>query len=194
MAEARAAVVASMGNMVDRELQSRASVLHENARALERQERDVVGATAALRKEREKLGREADAAARRLKEVGNVQNWAEVLEREFLVLEETVRLANGEESGDGEGSCSCSCSECGRDDDEDERRGEGGGEGTGTEDGPDQAKVDAGVGLMAGTLEDAEGGVHTAWSDTSRSLNEPESSTGTGLAKGSETASISTAS
>ncbi|KAL6855278.1 hypothetical protein ACO1O0_006417 [Amphichorda felina] len=127
--------------MVDRELQSRAAVLHDNARALDRQERDVVAATGALRRERERLGREADGAARRLKELGNVQNWAEVLERQFLVLEETD-------------------------------------------------KVNA-VGMMA---LDADGGVHTAWSDTSRSLNEPESSTGTGMAKGSETASVSTSS
>lgn len=30
-----------------------------------------------------------------VKELGNVQNWAEMLERDFLVLQETVRLANG---------------------------------------------------------------------------------------------------
>lgn len=118
IAEARAAVVASIGNLVDSELQSRATILHENAAALEKQEADVVRATEGLRREREKLVKEADSAARGLKEIGNVQNWAEVLERQFLVLEETVRLANGGDSDSGSGSGSeCSCSDCGRDDD-----------------------------------------------------------------------------
>lgn len=117
IAEARAAVVASIGNLVDSELQSRATILHENAASLEKQEADVVRATEGLRKEREKLAKEADSAARGLKEIGNVQNWAEVLERQFLVLEETVRLANGGGSESGSDSASiCSCSDCGRED------------------------------------------------------------------------------
>lgn len=41
-----------------------------------------------------------------VKELGNVQNWAEMLERDFLVLGETIRLANGggSQSGSGSGS------------------------------------------------------------------------------------------
>ncbi|KAG5976782.1 hypothetical protein E4U56_001453 [Claviceps arundinis] len=101
VAEARTAVVASMGNLLDTELQSRASLLHSNAMVLDKQEGDVVRATDMLRQEREKLAREVEQAARKVKEVGDVQNWAELLERGFLVLEETIRLANG---GDEEGS------------------------------------------------------------------------------------------
>ena len=104
-------MVASMGNLLDSELQSRASNLHANASALQKQERDVVRATENLQRERQKLAREADVATRTVKELGNVQNWAEVLERGFLVLEETVRLANQDSdacSSDG----SCTCSEC----------------------------------------------------------------------------------
>ena len=117
--EARAAVVASMGNLLDSKLQSRARVLHENAAALDKQEREVLRATEGLRRETDKLAREADVAAKKVKELGNVQNWAEVLERGFLVLEETVRLANREGSGgesddaDGGSGGSCSCSDCG---------------------------------------------------------------------------------
>ncbi|KAI8158918.1 hypothetical protein K4K49_006821 [Colletotrichum sp. SAR 10_70] len=92
ISEARAAVVASIGNMLDGELQTRARMLHSNAAALDKQERDVVKATDALRKENDKLAKFTVDAARRVKELGNVQNWAEVLERDFLVLEETFRL------------------------------------------------------------------------------------------------------
>jgi len=56
--------------------------------------------TRALAKETDKLKKIADDAARKLKEVGNVQNWAEVMEREFLILEETVRLADLSEEED----------------------------------------------------------------------------------------------
>ncbi|KAJ6439599.1 cell morphogenesis protein Sog2 [Purpureocillium lavendulum] len=202
VAEARAAVVASIGNMLDAQLQTRASVLHDNAAALDRQERDVVAATDALRRERERLAREADAAARRVKELGNVQNWAEVLERGFLVLEETVRLANrgpgsdSGRSGSGSGSCSCSCSDCGKEDDDDAQGEEASGRGDVDVDmdmdgvqGEPHGK-DAETDAMAVDVD----GTRSAWSDTSRSLMEPESSTGTGRAKGSDTASLSTGS
>ncbi|KAI0194889.1 hypothetical protein EV127DRAFT_313927, partial [Xylaria flabelliformis] len=95
VAEARAALVASMSNMLDSELQSRASVLHANAAVISRQEQDVTRATEALRKENDKLAKVAKDAGRKIKELGNVQNWAEVLERDFLVLEETMRLVRG---------------------------------------------------------------------------------------------------
>ncbi|KAK0765622.1 hypothetical protein N5P37_001559 [Trichoderma harzianum] len=180
VSEARAAVVASIGNMLDSELQSRAGILHSNAAALEKQERDVLRATDGLRKETAKLKAEADKAARKVKELGNVQNWAEVLERGFLVLEETVRLANGGEDSDDAGSqCSCSCSECGSESDMDVEEGEGSDGGNGN----------AGNGAENGAERRMD---VDAMSDASRSLMDLDSSTGTGRAKGSETASIST--
>ncbi|KAI6781814.1 uncharacterized protein J7T54_004980 [Emericellopsis cladophorae] len=174
ISQARAAVVASLSNMVDTSLTPRATLLHANAEGLSKQERDVERATAALRKEREALGKEADRAARRLKEVGNVQNWAEVLERQFVVLEETKRLV--EEGSESQ----CSCSDCGRYDDSftDEERDQKDGEPKGKER-EDMAMADA---------DDAK----VAWSDASRSLNDRESSAGTGRPRGSETASTGT--
>ncbi|CAI4211859.1 unnamed protein product [Parascedosporium putredinis] len=103
-AEARAALIASISNLVDTELTPRAQALHAGAAALTRQERDVTRATAALRAENEKLEKLASGAARDIKMIGSVQNWAEVLERDFVVLEETVRLVR-----DGCGSDCCSC-------------------------------------------------------------------------------------
>lgn len=107
--EARAALVASMSNMLDSELQSRASLLHSNAAALSKQERDVTKGTEALRRENDKLEKLARDTERKIKELGNVQNWAEVLERDFLVLEETMRLVK-----EGSGSDDESCSQCSR--------------------------------------------------------------------------------
>lgn len=70
----------------------------------------MVKATDGLRKETDKLKKVADEGTRKVKELGNVQNWAEMLERDFLLLEETLRLVkNGNRpreggSGDYEGS------------------------------------------------------------------------------------------
>ncbi|KAJ5037946.1 uncharacterized protein L3040_006822 [Drepanopeziza brunnea f. sp. 'multigermtubi'] len=95
VAEARAALEASMtniGSSLDRSLRSRAQNLHANSKQLSKQQADVVRATEGLRRESEKLGKLAAEGGRRVKELGNVQNWAEMLERDFLVLGETLRL------------------------------------------------------------------------------------------------------
>ncbi|CAL3973437.1 unnamed protein product [Diplocarpon coronariae] len=107
IAEARAALEASMSNIgssLDRTLRSRAQNLHENSKQLEKQQKDVVKATEGLKKESEKLGKVAAEGMKRVKELGNVQNWAEMLERDFLVLEETLRLAERRSSGSESGS------------------------------------------------------------------------------------------
>ncbi|KAL7819769.1 hypothetical protein V8C26DRAFT_395148 [Trichoderma gracile] len=202
VSDARAAVVASIGNMLDSELQSRAAILHANAAALERQERDVVRATDGLRRETQKLKAEADKAARKVKELGNVQNWAEVLERGFLVLEETVRLANGGGETDDEGGseCSCSCSECGGGDDgsgeeEEEEEERLGGEGDGVRVGDGDGDGDGGKGSGKGVKSfenDAVRKLRTmdlnSMSEASRSLMSIlEASSSTGRAKSSGT-------
>jgi hypothetical protein len=98
---------------LDRELSGRAAVLHANNAAIEKQERDVARARDALRKENDKLQRLAEENARKVKEIGNVQNWAEMLEREFLIVEETLRLVRRGDGEGEEGSWSGSGSECG---------------------------------------------------------------------------------
>lgn len=166
---------------MDSELQWRASTLHANAAVLKKQAADVQRATDGLRREREKLRKEADLAGRRIKETGNVQNWAEMLERDFLVLEETVRLAR-------RGSCSCSCSDCGGsfsrsgseagDDDRMDLDEERDGKGKRQDQGKEVEMV----------MENGETVVQRTWSDASRT--DPASSTG--RAKSNDTASIST--
>jgi hypothetical protein len=69
--------------------------LHANSKAIEKQEKDLAKATAALAKESAKWAKMADKTTKQLNEFGDVQNWAEVLERDLLVLEETVRLVDG---------------------------------------------------------------------------------------------------
>jgi hypothetical protein len=95
----------NIGNQHFSSLQSRAQNLHANTAQLDKQQKDVVKATEGLKKETEKLKKWADEGQKMVKELGNVQNWAEMLERDFLVLGETIRLANGgSETGSGSGS------------------------------------------------------------------------------------------
>ncbi|KAI4592368.1 hypothetical protein KJ359_011308 [Pestalotiopsis sp. 9143b] len=110
-AQARAALVGTISNLLDSELQGRASLLHANAKALEGQERDVVKATEALRRETDKLVKVVKQGSEKVREAGDVQNWAEVLERDFLVLEDTLRQVRRGSGGCSDPDCSgCSCS------------------------------------------------------------------------------------
>jgi len=98
-AEARAAVLASLesaGSNHDGRFQRRAADLHTNAAAIGKQELELKKQTDALAKESAKWQKEVDKATKGLNQFGDLQNWAEVMERDFLVLEETLRLAEGE--------------------------------------------------------------------------------------------------
>ncbi|KAK4507797.1 hypothetical protein PRZ48_001532 [Zasmidium cellare] len=97
-AEARAAVLASLesaGSNYDVKFQRRATDLHTNAAAIEKQEAELKKQASALAKESAKWQKEVDKATRGVNEIGHVQNWAEMMERDLLVLEETLRLAEG---------------------------------------------------------------------------------------------------
>ncbi|KAE8148368.1 hypothetical protein BDV25DRAFT_168500 [Aspergillus avenaceus] len=104
-AEAKAAFTASLRSAAtnyDSQLRDRARNIHDNATVLDKQEADVRRATEQLAKQNDQLAKVADQARDGLKEIGDVQNWAELIERDLLIVEETVRLAEErEECHDG---------------------------------------------------------------------------------------------
>lgn len=113
-AEARAAFTASLnsvGSNLDADLRARAATLHENAAALGKQESELKRATADLARQNDQWQKVADQAREGLKEIGDVQNWAELIERDLLIVEETLRLVESKGNdrkdtavdGDGEG-------------------------------------------------------------------------------------------
>ncbi|OCK80465.1 hypothetical protein K432DRAFT_382185 [Lepidopterella palustris CBS 459.81] len=98
IAEARAAVTASLasvGSSVDAELRTRAADLHSNSTAIAKQEKELAKQTAGLSKQTAQWQKLADTSTKKLNEIGDIQNWAEMIERDLLVLEETLRLAEG---------------------------------------------------------------------------------------------------
>ncbi|KAL2811045.1 hypothetical protein BJX63DRAFT_433735 [Aspergillus granulosus] len=109
--EAKSAFTASLhslGANYTSELVERAKILHSNSTALTAQEEQLAKTTEALRKQNESWEGIAEDARKGLKEIGDVQNWAEMIERDLLVVEETLRIAEAEEmdrerySSDGE--------------------------------------------------------------------------------------------
>lgn len=110
-AEARAAVTASLasvGTSLDNEMRTRTKDLHSNATAISKQEKELAKQTAALAKQSAEWDKLLQGGTKKLNEVGDIQNWAEMIERDLLVLEETVRLVEGkgpteEQSASGTG-------------------------------------------------------------------------------------------
>ncbi len=102
--EARAALSASLsavGSSVDAELRSRASNLHANTTVLNKQQTDVSKQTAALHKQGDQLQQVADRSTAKIKEIGDVQNWAELIERDLFRVEETLRIVEGQQMNGG---------------------------------------------------------------------------------------------
>jgi len=105
-AEAHTAFTASLhsvGSNLDADLQARAKNLHGNADALAKQEANVEKQTRELAKQTDQLQKLAVQTADGLKGFGDLQNWAEMMERDLLVLEETMRLVeDGDDDDDVE--------------------------------------------------------------------------------------------
>lgn len=81
-AEARAAVTASLasvGGSVDTELRTRAADLHANSEAIKKQEKELAKQTADLAKQSAQWQKLADTSTKKLNEIGDIQNWAEMI-------------------------------------------------------------------------------------------------------------------
>lgn len=87
----------SVGQNHETQIRDRVRTLQSNAPVLQKQGAEVQRATEALRTQNDSLAKVADTARTGLKEIGDVQNWAELIERDLLVVEETVRLAEERE-------------------------------------------------------------------------------------------------
>ncbi|EFX06450.1 hypothetical protein CMQ_6771 [Grosmannia clavigera kw1407] len=92
IAEARQAIDASIANLLDTQLQDRATLMHENMRSIAGQQRDLSRAVAGLRKANDGLTRLVHEFTGSYKEMGHVQNWAEIQYQNISALEETMRL------------------------------------------------------------------------------------------------------
>ncbi|KAL4803495.1 hypothetical protein BDV18DRAFT_41667 [Aspergillus unguis] len=86
----------SLGANYTSNLVSRSKTLHENSTALSKQEENLAKTTSALHKQNKEWEGIAEGARLGLKELGDLQNWAEVLERELLVR----RVRAVDEDGD----------------------------------------------------------------------------------------------
>lgn len=97
------ATMHNIGSRLDSDLQDRAKTLHANDAVISKQEANLISATKKLTKDTDKLKIVADKGLKALKDAGNLHNFSEVLDRDLLILEETLRLVReGDESSVGE--------------------------------------------------------------------------------------------
>ncbi|KAI9777112.1 MAG: hypothetical protein M1839_009068 [Geoglossum umbratile] len=92
------ASLSAVGSTLDAELRPRITTIHSNSAALASQQADLAKQTAKLQKESAQWQKVADNSRGKLKELGDFENWAEMLERDLQVLEETLRIADGDGS------------------------------------------------------------------------------------------------
>jgi chromosome segregation ATPase len=144
-AEAHAAftgALKSVGSNLDADLRARAANLHENATALSKQEADLKRATNDLARQNDQWQKVADQAREGLKEIGDIQNWAELIERDLLIVEETIKLADEEKKNNNNAQ-----------DEDNDDDGEGDGDGDG-----DRAEFEDGSGTVATANDDDNDG------------------------------------
>ncbi|CCX04298.1 GCN5-like 1 [Pyronema domesticum] len=98
--EARAVLtreIHNLGSTVDIELRDRITNIHSNANALDKQSQQLRNKTNQLAKTTKQWGSMADNARGKLKEIGDIQNWAEMIEHDLMVIEETLRIVHDED-------------------------------------------------------------------------------------------------
>lgn len=87
----------TLGSQIDTDLRDRITTIHQNAQSLETQTRMLKNRTAALSKTTRQWSGMAESARSKLKEIGDIQNWAEMIEHELLVMEEAMNIVYDEE-------------------------------------------------------------------------------------------------
>jgi hypothetical protein len=93
-----------VGTNLEAPLRDRAANIQSNAAALERQEAELAENTQRLARQNQQWLGLADETRDGLKEIGDVQNWAELIERDLLALEDmmdSVEGRGGSESDSG---------------------------------------------------------------------------------------------
>jgi len=94
-----AASLSAVGSTLDAEMRAKIANIHENQDALRQQEADLSRQTATLAKQSAQWSKLASAGEEQLKNIGDVENWAEMIEKDLLVLEETMRMVDSTVDG-----------------------------------------------------------------------------------------------
>ena len=75
-------------------MQARAKDIHSSSAAIAKQEADIAKQIDLLAQQTAQYQQIAGDSRGKLKEIGDVQIWAEILEPNFMVLEETITIAD----------------------------------------------------------------------------------------------------
>ncbi|KAK6002244.1 hypothetical protein QM012_001882 [Aureobasidium pullulans] len=80
-------------------LTQRTEAIVSASRSIDAQKRNLIQDTQKLSRQAEELEKTISQSVDQLKEMGDLQNWAEVVFRDISVLEETLRMVEEEEAG-----------------------------------------------------------------------------------------------
>ncbi|ODQ63714.1 hypothetical protein NADFUDRAFT_53369 [Nadsonia fulvescens var. elongata DSM 6958] len=80
----------------DEVMQTRARNLHKNRQSIANQADNLKNQTTALTKQTKLWKQLAKDANSKLKQGGDLQNWAELVDRDIRILEETVKIKNSQ--------------------------------------------------------------------------------------------------
>ncbi|KAJ5960967.1 uncharacterized protein N7479_008117 [Penicillium vulpinum] len=97
------ATLHSVGTNLEAPLRDRAANIQSNAKALERQEAELAENTQRLARQNQQWIGFADETRDGLKEIGDVQNWTEMIECDLLALEDmmdNVERSHGEHASE----------------------------------------------------------------------------------------------
>lgn len=84
----------TVGKSVEEPLKNRMIEIHDNDKLIAQQRSKLQKQTGNLQKTTKQLEQLANSALNKVKEAGDVQNWAEMLDQDIRVLEQTVKLKN----------------------------------------------------------------------------------------------------
>ncbi|KAJ5899274.1 GCN5-like 1 [Penicillium taxi] len=91
------ATLHSVGTNLEAPLRDRAATIQSNTAALKLQETSLQESSARLARQNSEWEDIAEETRQGLKEIGDVQNWAEVIERDLLALEEMMDSVEAKE-------------------------------------------------------------------------------------------------
>ncbi|KAI4835360.1 hypothetical protein E4T44_08619 [Aureobasidium sp. EXF-8845] len=84
-------------------LTERTETIISASQSISAQRQNLVQNTQKLSRQAQELEKTLDLSVDELKEIGDLQNWAEVVFRDISVIEETLRMVEEEEAADSQG-------------------------------------------------------------------------------------------
>ncbi len=89
--------VAGLTSSLDREIRARVATISANAATIEKQTADLQGSARRMGKINKQCGSILNSTQIRLKDIGHLQNWVELLDQDMTLLDGMLAIVDGEQ-------------------------------------------------------------------------------------------------